>query len=91
VKYEFKPSFDRSVKSLPVNTKKEIKELCRSLIDVLSGNSALSKGLGLKNLRRNYWEIRKGLKLRIIFRQQDDLVEFLLAGSHDDIKRFQKE
>jgi mRNA-degrading endonuclease RelE of RelBE toxin-antitoxin system len=35
--YEFKPSFDRSVKSLPPDTKKEVKELCITLIDVLSG------------------------------------------------------
>ncbi len=28
MKFEFKPSFDRSVKSLPSKTKKEIKELC---------------------------------------------------------------
>jgi mRNA-degrading endonuclease RelE of RelBE toxin-antitoxin system len=91
MKFEFKPSFDRSVKSLPPRTKEEIKELCINLIDVLSGKSALSKGLGLRNLRRNYWEIRKGLKLRIIFHRQDDMIEFLLAGSHDDIKRFLKE
>lgn len=91
MKFEFKPSFDRSVKSLPPRTKEGIKELCLNLIDVLSGKEALSKGLGLRQLKKNYWEIRKGLKLRIIFHWQDDLIEFLLAGSHDDIKRFLKE
>ena len=91
MRFEFKPSFDKSVKSLPPRDKQEIKELCKNLIDVLSGKKVLSKGLGLRNLRKNYWEIRKGLKLRIIFHWQDDFVEFLLAGSHDDIKRFLKE
>lgn len=37
-----------------------------------------------------FWEIRKGLKLRIIFLWQGDSVEFILAGTHDDIKRFLK-
>ncbi len=37
MKYEFKSSFDRSVKSLPSETKQEVKELCIALIDVFSG------------------------------------------------------
>jgi mRNA-degrading endonuclease RelE of RelBE toxin-antitoxin system len=32
MKYEFKPSFDRSVKSLPHEIQKEVKELCITLI-----------------------------------------------------------
>ena len=90
MRYEFKPSFDRSVKSLPSDTKQEIKELCINLIDLLSSESPISRGLGLKNLKKNFWEIRKGLKLRILFRWQADHVEFILAGTHDDIKKFLK-
>jgi len=91
MKFEFKPSFDRSLKSLSSKTKKEIKELCIGLIDILSGESSLPGGFGLKNLRKNFWEIRKGLKLRILFRWQNDYIEFILAGNHNDIKRFLKE
>lgn len=90
MRFEFKPSFEKSVKSLPFLTKQETKELCFSLIDILSGKRALSKGIGLKNLRNDYWEIRKGLKLRILFRWKNDLVEFILAGTHSDIKKFLK-
>ena len=91
MKYEFKPSFDRSVKSLSPNEKIIIKEICRNLIDVISREIPLASGLGLKNLRKNYWEIRKGLKFRILFRWQDDRIEFILAGTHEDIKRFIKQ
>ena len=90
MRYEFKPSFDRSVKSLPSDTKQEIKELCINLIDMLSIGKPISRELGLKNLRKNFWEVRKGLKLRILFRWQVDYVEFILAGIHDDIKKFLK-
>lgn len=90
MKFEFKPSFDRSIKSLPPEIKQEVKELCISLIDVLSSNQELSAGIGLKNLRRNFWEIRKGLKLRILFRRQADRIEFILAGTHEEIKRYLK-
>jgi len=90
MKYEFKPSFDRSVKFLPLKEKQQIKELCIDLIDVLCGDKELSSGMGLKNLRKNFWEIRKGLKLRILFRWKADYVEFVLAGTHDDIKKYLK-
>ena len=90
MKYEFKSSFDRSVKSLPSDKKQEVKELCIALIDVLSGEQELLVGLGLKNLRKNFWEIRKGLKLRILFRWRSDHVEFVLAGTHEEIKRYLK-
>ena len=90
MKYEFKASFDKSVKSLPSETKQEIKELCITLIDVLSGEQDLSAGMGLKNLRKNFWEVRKGLKLRILFRWRSDHIEFVLAGTHEEIKRHLK-
>jgi mRNA-degrading endonuclease RelE of RelBE toxin-antitoxin system len=90
MKYEFKPSFDRSVKSLPPEIKHEIKELCIALIDILSGDQDISAGIGLKKLRKNFWEIRKGLKLRILFRWRADHIEFVLAGTHNEIKRYLK-
>ena len=90
MRYEFKPSFDKSIKALSSETKKEIKELCIHLIDVLSEEQDISVGLGFKNLKKNFWEIRKGLKLRILFRGRTDYVEFILAGTHDDIKKFLK-
>ena len=90
MKYEFKSSFDRSVKTLPSEKKQEVKELCIALIDVLSGEKELSVGMGLKNLRKSFWEIRKGLKLRILFRWKSDHVEFVLAGTHEEIRRYLK-
>jgi len=90
MKYEFKSSFDRSVKSLASKKKQEVKELCIALIDVLSGEQELSVGMGLKNIRKNFWEIRKGLKMRILFRWKTNYVEFILAGTHEEIKRYLK-
>ena len=85
--FEFKSSFDRSVKSLSPQEKKEVKELCICLIDILSGEGEISPGLGLKRLRKCYWEIRKGIKHRILFKWEGDSIEFILAGGHDAIKK----
>ena len=85
--FEFTPSFDRSVKSLSPQEKQNIKELCSHLIDIISGERDLSPGLSLKRLRNNFWEIRKGIKHRILFRWEGDSIEFILAGDHDAIKK----
>jgi mRNA-degrading endonuclease YafQ of YafQ-DinJ toxin-antitoxin module len=90
MRIEFKHSFDRSIKALNSDDKEEIKNITIGLIDILSMDRPLHEGLGLKRLRGPYWEVRKGLKARILFRWQRDLVEFVLAGDHEDIKRFLK-
>ena len=90
MRFEFKPSFDRSVKSFQAREKEELKEVAIQTIDILSRDRLIHKGIGLKRLKGNFWEIRKGLKARILLRWEGDLVEFILAGDHNDIKRFLK-
>jgi len=88
---EYKPSFIKSVKSLPCKDKELIVDLCEELVDVLEKSKTKSQGLGLKRLQKNFWEIRKGIKTRIVFRWRRDHLEFILAGSHDDIRKFLRE
>jgi hypothetical protein len=90
MRFEFKPSFDRSVKNFHGREKEEIKRVALQAIDILSSDRLLHKGIGLKRLRGDFWEIRKGLKARILFRWDKDLVEFVLAGDHNDIRRYLK-
>ena len=90
MRFEFKPSFERSIKSLHSPEKDDVKDSAAKLIDVLSKDRQIHQGLGLKRLMGDYWEVRKGIKARILFRWKGDLVEFVLAGNHDDINRFLK-
>ena len=90
MKFEFKPSFERSIKSLSSADKQEIKDIAADLIDILSKDQPLHKGVGLKRLQGPFWEIRKGIRTRILLRWENDLVEFVLAGKHDDIRKFLK-
>jgi hypothetical protein len=88
MKFEFKPSFDRSVKSFHGEEKEGIKQVAFQTMDILSHEKAVQQGVGLKHLKGDFWEVRKGLKTRILFRWQKDLVQFILAGDHNDIKRY---
>ena len=90
MRFEFKPSFERSIKSLPLSERTDVRDAALKLIDVLSKDRQIHPGLGLKRLTRDFWEARKGINARILFRWTGDLVEFVLAGNHDDVKRFLK-
>ena len=89
MKYEYKPSFDKTFQKLELNRKKKAIQAISLLIDFFEiGKKA--KGLGLKHLRESFWEIRVDIKDRIIFTFEKDIVGFVIVGNHDEIKRFLK-
>lgn len=90
MRYEFKKSFNKCVKDLPEETKIAIKELAFDCIDIISAGKKPAKGIRLKRLRKDYWEISATMKERILFKLTDDLIQFILTGNHDLIKRFLK-
>ena len=90
MKFEFKASFERSVKIFSDPERMEIKTVAIQLIEMLSHDRQIHKGIGLKRLKDNFWEVRKGIKTRILFRWAGELIEFVLAGNHDDVRRFLK-
>ena len=89
MRFEFKPSFDRSIKRLEPHRKEKVKNAVAAAIDFFESH-VKPEGLGLKRLKGDYWEIRVDIKERVIFRFSDDLVEFIIAGTHDEIKNFLK-
>ena len=44
-------------------------------------------GLGFRKLRDRTWEIRAGLKLRVLMELDGHILTLILVGSHDDIQR----
>lgn len=90
MRFTVRRSFDRSIKSLNPVQKEALKTLCLAFIDLLEARTAIPKGMGLKRLRDDYWEIRQGLRNRILFRWEEDAIDFVLAGHHDSIREFLK-
>jgi len=87
MRYEYKSSFDKVFKKLGLNRQEKVIDAISILIDFFE-NRKKAKGLGLKNLRENYWEIRVNVKDRIIFTLEKDKVAFIIVGNHDEIKKF---
>lgn len=89
MRFEFKPSFDRSIKRLDARRKEKTKRAVAAFVDFIE-TRVEPEGIGLKHLKGEFWEIRAGIKDRIIFRMKKDVVEFIIAGTHDEIGRFLK-
>ena len=87
MRLEFKPSFERSLKSLSSSRKEQVKEAVEKIIGFLTAGSK-TPGLGIKRLRDDFWEARAGIHERVLYRQDRETVEFILAGNHDEIKKF---
>ena len=90
MRHEFKTSFDRSVKGLSDGAKIEIKKAVFEIIDLVSTGKSSSKGQGITRLHKDYWEARTTIRERILFKLTDDLIQFIIVGNHEDVKRFLK-
>ena len=83
-------AFDSGVHALPELRKRRVKKsLAKTVAFFETGD--LPQGLGMKPLGRSLWEIRAGLRDRIIFLKKQETIEFLLVGSHDEVRKFLKE
>ena len=89
MRFEFPPSFERSIKRLPTDRKEKIKQSINDFINFFE-TQMQPRGLGLKHLRKNYWEIRATIKDRVILHITKDLIKFIIAGTHDEIRSFLK-
>ena len=88
MRYDFKKSFDRSIRRLNEDTQMELKKLAFEVVDLVSTGKTSSKGQGITRLHRDYWEARATIREWILFKLTDDTIQSVLAGNHEDIKRF---
>lgn len=88
MKVRYQNSFDKTFTQLSKPDQQKTAEAVNDLITFLETNEKPSKGLGLKKLRKNFWEIRATLHVRILFQIEQNILTFILAGNHDDIRRF---
>ena len=90
MKFRYLGSFDRSFRKLPAERRQRVRAALETFLDFYQ-TGIRPAGLGLKKLRRNFWEIRADLDTRVIFLLEKDCVTFVLVGDHDDIRRFLRE
>ena len=48
------------------------------------------QGLAITHLRGDYFEFRVDIHMRVIYRRTSDLIQYVLYGSHDQVRRLLK-
>jgi hypothetical protein len=51
------------------------------------GQPHLHSGLSIRRLKKNVFECRAGLGLRLLFREKGSALEFFFVGDHDAVRR----
>jgi hypothetical protein len=54
------------------------------------GYPHLHRGIGLRKLQDDYYEIRIGLQQRLVFENTSEALVFEFLGDHNEVKRFLK-
>ncbi|MBA7664343.1 hypothetical protein ES703_72401 [subsurface metagenome] len=82
-------SYDRSFEKLTSPQQENSIKAIDVLIEFIKTGKK-PQGLGLKKVRRDYWEIRLSVKNRIIFQFKGDVINFVFVGDHNRVKKFLK-
>ena len=90
--FQYKARFTKAFQRLPLHEQTRVGEAVEQVCTFFESRQA-PEGLGLKKLFSRerlgaVCEARAGLSLRILFSIQENLVTFLIVGSHDEVRRF---
>ena len=91
MKVRYLNSFVRNFESLAGQDQARTIRTISDLLNFLEKKIRPSGGLGLKKLRKNIWDVRVGIKTRVLFTLNPDLIIFVFIGSHDEIRKYLKE
>jgi hypothetical protein len=80
------PRFLAAFKSLSDADMDRVEEALRVLPDCF-GHPHLHAGISIRRLRKNVFECRAGLKIRLLFRVNAQALELFFVGSHDEVRR----
>jgi mRNA-degrading endonuclease RelE of RelBE toxin-antitoxin system len=81
------PRFLAALKHLGDTDVNRTEEALRVLPDCF-GDPHRHAGISIRRLRKNIYECRAGLKVRLLFRVKEQSLEILFVGNHDEVRRF---
>lgn len=84
---ELSEPFRDCIRAYPKETRRKIGMALQHL-ERDFGHPHRHRGLGIRKLTGNYFEIRVGLDLRLVFQNRAESILFLMAGSHDEVQKF---
>ena len=86
---EFSPRFKAQSRALPAERQKLVGHAVAALSDAF-GKPHLHSGLGIRRLKRDYFEFRADRDMRMVFKLEGSTASLIFLGNHDDVRRFIK-
>jgi hypothetical protein len=89
VRYAYQPSFLATTRNL---SRAEATKLLKAVekFQAAMEHQQWPKGLGITHLRGAYFEFRVDIHTRVMYRRSRGLIQYILYGNHDDVRRFLK-
>jgi hypothetical protein len=85
MRIDLHPRFRKTVEKLSAGERRQVADVLVSLRDGF-GLPHLHSGLGIRRLRKDLFECRAGLRWRIIFFAEKDLLTAYDVMTHDQVK-----
>lgn len=86
---EFSARFKAQSRALPAARQALVAHAVAALGDAF-GKPHLHSGLGIRRLKRDYFEFRADRDTRMVFKLEGSTASVMLVGNHDDVQRFIK-
>ena len=83
------PVLLREIRAKPAAERRQVGERIAEAQRYI-GQPHTHRGVGLRKLQDDWYEIRAGLKQRLIFEDTPPALVFEFLGNHDEVKRFLK-
>lgn len=82
----FGPRFQAALANLNNADIARVEEVLRVVPDCF-GQPHVHAGISIRRLKKNVFECRAGLKVRLLFREKAGALEFFFAGDHNEVRR----
>jgi len=79
------PRFLAALRKLSDADVSRVEEALRVLPDCF-GQPHLHAGISIRRMKKNIFECRAGLKLRLLFRANTQALEIFFVGNHNDVR-----
>jgi hypothetical protein len=89
MRYAYQPSFLESSRHLSKGHAEKLLKAIEKFQHAMESQQ-WPRGLGITHLRAAYFEFRVDIHLRVVYHRSSGLIQYVLYGSHDRVRRFLK-
>ena len=89
MRFAYQPSFLDTTRQLSHASATKLLKAIEKFQHAMEGRQ-WPPGLAITHLRDDYFEFRVDIHMRVIYRRTSDLIQYVLYGSHDQVRRFLK-